>query len=89
MQGHIHKRTHTSKTGKQTTRWYVVFDVGRTATGKRKQKWHGTFNTRKEAEVARAKLIVDVHDGAYVEPTKLTVEDWITQRWIPSMKTQL
>lgn len=89
MQGHIHKRTHTSKTGKQTTRWYVVFDVGRTATGKRKQKWHGSFNTRKEAEVARAKLVVDVHDGAYVEPTKITVEDWIIKRWIPSMKTQL
>ncbi len=89
MQGHIHKRTHTSKTGKLTTRWYVVFDVGRNPSGKRKQKWHGGFNTRKEAEVARAKLIVDVHDGAYVEPTKLTVEDWIIQRWIPSMKTQL
>ncbi len=89
MQGHLHKRTHTSKTGKTTTRWYVVFDVGRTVTGKRKQKWHGGFNTRKEAEVARAKLVVDVHDGVYVEPSKLTVEDWIVQRWIPSMKTQL
>lgn len=89
MQGHIHKRSHTSKNGKLTTRWYVVFDVGRSASGKRKQKWHGGFNTRKEAEVARAKLIVDVHDGAYIEPTKLTVEDWITRRWIPSMKTQL
>ncbi len=89
MQGHIHKRTHTSQTGKLTTRWYVVFDVGRNPSGKRKQKWHGGFNTRKEAEVARAKLMVDVHDGAYVEPTKLTVEDWVIERWIPSMKTQL
>jgi integrase len=78
-----------SKDGKQTTRWYVVFDVGRTSSGKRKQKWHGGFLTRKEAEVARAKLVVDVHDGSYVEPTKVTVEDWIIQRWIPSMKTQL
>ncbi|HMS24199.1 MAG TPA: site-specific integrase [Acidimicrobiia bacterium] len=89
MQGHLHKRTHTSKTGKTSTRWYVVFDSGRNASGKRKQKWHGGFSTRKEAEVARAKLIADVHDGAYVEPTKLTFEAWIIQRWIPSMKTQL
>ena len=89
MQGHIHKRNHTTKTGKTSTRWYVVFDSGRDASGKRKQKWHGGFITRKEAEVARAKLIADVHDGAYVEPTKLTFEDWVIQRWIPSMKTQL
>lgn len=89
MQGHIHKRSHTSQKGKITTRWYVVFDVGRSAGGMRKQKWHGGFSTRREAEVARAKLMVDVHDGAYVEPSKLTVEEWIVQRWIPSMKTQL
>lgn len=89
MQGHIHKRMHTSKSGKTSTSWYVVFDVGRNQSGKRKQKWHGGYKTRKEAEVARAKLVVDVHDGSYIEPSKLTVEDWVTQRWIPSMKTQL
>lgn len=48
MQGHIHKRVHGAKNGKQTTRWYVVVDVGTDAAGRRRQKWHGGFGTRKE-----------------------------------------
>ena len=30
MQGHIHKRVTQDKNGKETTRWYVVVDVGST-----------------------------------------------------------
>ena len=75
MQGHIHKRVHTAKNGKQTTRWYVVVDVGTDADGRRRQKWHGGFRTRKEAEIARAKLVDDLHTGSYVIPDRLTFAD--------------
>jgi Arm DNA-binding domain len=44
MQGHIHKRVHTAKNGQQTTRWYVVVDVGTDVAGRRRQKWHGGFS---------------------------------------------
>ena len=57
MQGHIRRRTYTTKTGKQTVNWYVVVDLGRDANDKRRQKWHGGFKTRKEAEVARTKIV--------------------------------
>ncbi len=73
MQGHIHKRTHTAKNGKETTRWYVVLDVGIDASGRRHQKWHGGFRTRREAEVARAKLVNDLHTGLYVVPGSVTL----------------
>ncbi|NNC81464.1 MAG: site-specific integrase [Acidimicrobiales bacterium] len=89
MQGHIRKRTHTTKAGKQTINWYVVVDLGRDANGKRRQKWHGGFNTRKEAEVARSRIVGDLHDGTYTEPTKLTLREWVEDRWLPTVQTQV
>lgn len=83
MQGHIHKRVHITKNGKQTTRWYVVVDVGTDASGRRRQKWHGGVRTRKDAEVALAKLVDDLHTGSYVMPDRLTFSDWIRDSWLP------
>ena len=89
MQGHIRKRTHTTKTGKETVNWYVVVDLGRDANNKRRQKWHGGFKTRKEAEVARTKIVGDLHEGTYSEPTKLTLRDWCQDKWLPTVETQV
>ncbi len=89
MQGHIRKRTHTTKTGKQTVNWYVVVDLGRNANGKRRQKWHGGFRTRKEAEFARANIVGDLHDGTYTAPTKLKLREWVEQKWLPTVQTQV
>jgi hypothetical protein len=89
MQGHIHKRVHTGKNGKQTTRWYVVVDVGTDAGGRRQQKWHGGFWTRKEAEIARAKLVDDLHTGSYVMPDRLTFREWIRDSWLPMTEARV
>jgi integrase len=83
MQGHIYKRVHTGKTGKQTTLWYVVVDVGISSDGRRRQKWHGGFRTRKDAEIARAKLVDDLHTGSYVVPGRLTFAEWVRESWLP------
>ncbi len=89
MQGHLRKRVHTTKDGKQTVNWYVVVDLGRDATGKRRQKWHGAFRTRKAAEVARAKIVGDLHAGTYSAPNQLTLSEWVTGQWLPTIKSQL
>jgi len=89
MQGHIRKRTHTTKTGRKTINWYVVVDNGRDETGKRRQKWHGSFRTRKEAEVARARIVGDLHAGTYTEPTRITLTEWVAERWLPTVQTQV
>lgn len=89
MQGHIRKRSHTTKAGKETVNWYVVVDLGRDANGKRRQKWHGGFRTRKEAEVARTKIVGDLHNGSYTEPTKLTLREWVEEKWLPTVETQV
>ncbi len=89
MRGHIHKRLWTDRAGRTKTHWYVVIDVGRTPEGKRRQKWHGSFPTRRAAEAFRAELVHQMHSGSYVEPSSMTVERWVRDTWLPSMRTQL
>jgi integrase len=89
MQGHIHKRVHTCKDGRQTTLWYVVVDVEPRLDGRRRQKWHGGFRTRREAEVVRARLVNDLHNHRYVIPTSLTLAEWVHDSWLPMMQTRV
>lgn len=89
MQGHIRKRSHTTKSEKETVNWYVVVDLGRGVNGKRRQKWHGGFKTRREAEVARTKIVGDLHRGTYTEPSKLTLREWVEDNWLPVIETQV
>lgn len=89
MQGHIHKRVRATKDGRQTTTWYVVVDLSRGPNGRGRQKWHGGFRTRREAEVARAKLANEMHSGLYVEPSKVTLQEWVDSSWLPTMRSQV
>jgi integrase len=89
MQGHIHKRVRSSHTGKATTTWYVVVELGPTPDGRRRQKWHGGYRTRKEAEAVRAKLVNEVNTGIYAAPSKMTLGEWLTDSWLPTMRTQI
>ena len=89
MRGHIRKRTYTTRAGKETVNWYVVVDLGRDANGKRRQKWHGGFRTRKDAEVARTKLVGDLHSGTYAESTRMTLREWVDEKWLPTVAMQV
>ncbi len=89
MRGHIHKRVRTNAAGKQTTRWYVVVDTGVDQDGKRRQKWHGGFDTRREAEIERARIINDLHTGGYVAPDRLTLAEWVRESWMPMTRTRV
>ena len=66
-----------------------MLDIGRDANGKRHQKWHGSYPTRKAAEADRAELVAEYHRGTYVEPSKVTLEQWVRDTWLPSMRTQV
>ncbi len=89
MQGHIARRETRDRSGKKKTLWYVVVDAGRSADGKRRQKWHGSFRTRKEAEAARAKIVSDLNAGTYTEPTRVTLGEYLTLTWLPSMRARV
>ena len=72
MKGHIRRR------GKS---WAVVFDLGRDANGKRRQKWHAVPGTRRDAQRELARLLNELNTGAYVEPSRMTVGEFL-DRWL-------
>jgi Arm DNA-binding domain len=58
----------------------VVLDLGRGPDGKRIRKWHSGYLTKRLAEVARVELLASLDQGSYVEPSKLTVGQFLTDR---------
>ncbi|MEU6145057.1 site-specific integrase [Streptomyces sp. NPDC047081] len=63
-----------------------MIDVGvNPATGKRKQLTR-TFDTLKEAKAEYARISNRRHEGTFIPPNKLTVDDWLDQ-WL-AMKAE-
>jgi integrase len=75
MRGHVRKRGE---------KWAVVVELDRDPiSGRRRQKWHSGYATRREAELAC------LQQGAYVAPQKLSYAEFLTERWLPTRKSQL
>jgi integrase len=73
LKGHIRKRGN---------KWCFVIDIGcDPKTGKRRQKWFSGFSTKKEAERAMAAKIHELNQGIFVEPAKITLEEFL-KRWL-------
>jgi integrase len=73
MRGHIRQR------GKRS--FELKFDAGHDqVTGQRKIQYVSFRGTKREAQVKLAELIASVGKGAYVEPTRLIVADFVRAR---------
>ncbi len=73
MKGYFRKRGDT---------WSFTIDVGQDpVTGKRKQKTKGGFPTKKEAQLAAAKMIQELADGVYIEEKNILFKDF-AQEWL-------
>lgn len=73
MKGHIQQR------GKSSFR--LKFDAGRDdRTGKRKTQFVTFRGTKRQAQTKLAELIASVAQGKYVEPTKITVAEYVRDR---------
>jgi integrase len=73
MKGHIQQR------GKDS--WRLKFDAGRhEKTGKRKTQFVTFRGTKRQAQVKLAELIASVAQAKYVEPSKVTVAEWVRAR---------
>lgn len=73
MTGSIIKRSRKS--------WTIVLDVGLDSKGKRRQRWVAVKGTKRDAEKELTRLLNAIHVGAYVEPTRLSVADYL-KRWL-------
>lgn len=75
MRGHVRQRGE---------KWVFVVDLGRDeVTGKRKQKWSKGFEKKKDAEKALTKFLHELETGTYIEPTKMTLGQFL-DKWLES-----
>src|SRR5215831_10397161 len=77
MKGHIRERS--------LGHWAIVVDVRDPATGRRRRKWHTFAGTKSRAQIECARIISDLHGGLYIEPSKITVGQFL-DRWLEHVK---
>lgn len=81
MRGHIAKKGN---------RYYaVIYEGVDPATGKDRHRWHAAGDSRKGAEKVLGDLVKRVHDGDYRAPDKISLGDYMLERWLPSKRTRV
>jgi integrase len=68
--------------------WAIILDQRDPATGNRKRKWHSFNGTKRQAQTECARLIAAMKDGTYIEPSKITVAQFL-DRWLDHIKSQV
>jgi integrase len=80
-------RGHVAKKG---NRYYAVIYEGIDAkTGRQRHRWYAGGATRKEAEKLLAELVKRNHDGDYRAPDRITLGEYLEERWIPMKRSQI
>jgi hypothetical protein len=69
--------------------WGWFFSAPDPATGKRRFYSRNGFPTKKAAQEALSAELARFHNGAFVEPSKLTVEAFLLEQWLPAVQGRL
>src|SRR4030095_7861625 len=69
--------------------WGWFFSAPDPATGKRRFYSRNGFPTQKAAQEALSAELARFHNGAFVEPSKLTVEAFLLEQWLPAVEGRL
>jgi integrase len=80
MKGHIRERS--------PGHWAIILDVRDATTGKRRRRWHSFHGTKRQAQIECARLISEVKGGTYVEPSKMTLAQFL-ERWLDNVKPRI
>lgn len=84
LEGLLAERAMSSKRGfvkRRGPTWTAYWKVD-TTTGL-KQRTKGGFATRREAQAFLAETVAGLQTGRFTEPSKLTLADYLLNRWIP------
>ncbi|QDP39368.1 site-specific integrase [Radiobacillus deserti] len=67
---------------KERNTWYYVIN---NKNGNPKQIRRRGFKTKREAEIAKNKMLYEINNGMYVEPTRMKMEE-LSQKWLKKKK---
>jgi len=76
MRGHVFKRGNT---------WSYKFDLDVGADGRRRQRSRGGFASKRKAQAALAEELARTSHGRALEPTRMTVAEYLQGQWLPSL----
>jgi len=76
MRGHAFKRGNT---------WSYKFDLDVGADGRRRQRSKGGFASKRKAQAALAEELARTSQGRALEPTRMTVAEYLQAQWLPSL----
>jgi integrase len=77
----VRRRGHIAR---KNGRFYAVVDLGRNElSGKRQRRWSGGFAIEAAADAELVRLLHALDQGDSIDPTKLTVERYLLDRWLP------
>ena len=80
MRGHVAKRGTT---------WTYWVELPPGPDGRRRQKTKGGFRTKKLAGDAANEVIGALLNGTYVEPTRVTVGQFLIEQWEPAIRATI
>jgi integrase len=79
---------HGSFVKKRGNTWSAYFYVSG-GEGERRQRSKGGFATKGDAQDYLQKTMHTVHTGEYVEPARLTLAEYLLDRWLPTIETSI
>jgi integrase len=83
------KREGVLQKPKGSGNWYAIIERRDEVTGKRIRKWYKlNAKGKKEAKDKRAQIITQLNSGAFQEPSKTTLAEFL-DGWLDHMKTQV
>jgi len=71
------------------TSWGYKFSFSDPSTGKRRQVMRRGFPTKKAAQAALTEALAEHQRGERVEPTRMTVGQYLTDQWLPMRRSQV
>jgi integrase len=75
---------------KKGNRWYaVIYDGVNPATGKEQRRWVPAGTRRGDAEKLVTELVKRRNEGETVVTDKVTLRDYLVERWLPVQRTRL
>lgn len=67
--------------------WYFV-EEARSSSGARRQVKRRGFATKREAVDARKALLAELAHGTLADPSRLTVEAYLVEQWLPNLENR-
>ncbi|RTL89372.1 MAG: site-specific integrase [Hyphomicrobiales bacterium] len=80
MKGHIRERS--------PGKWAIVLDIVDPETGKRRRKWHTFHGTKRQAQIECSRLVTEMANGSYQEPSKMTLAEFL-EKWLEAQRSQV